>query len=281
MCDLLSDKINSNILNYKKKFEKNKFIYIDDFIKNSSRLKILKDINEKEDKYKKYNENSFLSILGQLDAKNNKKNDNILKQHYVIAGNNIKNYFKMLSYYYHNCFADIVSKIVGVNVFSVNESFTMNNSLIIYEKENDSLRWHTDKSMFNGKKVYTLLIYLYNKSSQNLCYIDYNNKKECIFTKENSCVILEHFILEHAVTPLKKNEKKIVWSMTFAEDMNIDTIPGYLKNKAKNVSYLGTQALNYTDIFCLIIFILFIMYILFPIYYYIKNSNKSIKSKKI
>jgi len=30
----------------------------------------------------------------------------------------------------------------------------------------DSLRWHTDKSMFNDKKVYTLLVYLYNNSSQ-------------------------------------------------------------------------------------------------------------------
>ena len=78
--------------------------------------------------------------------------------------------------------------------------------------------------MFNGKKVFTLLIYILNDSTQNLCYIendDANKNKKCVYTKENSCVILEHFSLEHMVTPLKEGEKKILWTMTFAEDINI------------------------------------------------------------
>ena len=260
MCDILSK--NLDISKYNEDFEHDKLVYIENFIKNDVRLNLVNYINGKKDDYKIKNGNSILSILGQLDAKNNTSDDNILKQHYVISGNDMQKYFSDLHYYYHNCFADTVSKIVGRKVYPINEKYTMNNSLIIYENEGDSLRWHTDKSMFNDKKVYTLLVYLYNNSSQNLCYINHDKKKDCIFTKENSCVILEHFTLEHAVTQLKKNEKKILWSMTYAEDINITSLWGYIQNKGKNLSYLGLSALNSIDIlFILILIICFLMII--------------------
>ena len=157
----------------------------------------------------------------------------------------------------------------------VNEINTMNNSLIIYENKGDSLRWHTDKSMFNNKKVYTLLIYLHNSSSQNLCYINHDKKKTCLYTPENSCVILEHFTLEHAVTELKENEKKILWSMTYAEDINITNPISYIMNKCKNISYMGFNALSALDIFFIILILLILLsfiYFLFKNYIYKKKS---------
>jgi hypothetical protein len=244
MCDIVNNSININENNVL--FSKDKIVYIENFINNDVRLKLLNDIILKEDLYKSKNSNSLFSILGQLDSTQNTSKENILKQHSVIAGTDIQQKFPDLHYYYHNCFADTVSKIVGKKVYPVNEINTMNNSLIIYENEDDSLRWHTDKSMFNNKKVYTLLVYLYNSSSQNLCYIDYDKNKKCLYTDENYCVILEHFTLEHAVTPLKQNEKKIVWSMTYAEDININN----------PISYLGFGAFNSLDIFFMILLIM-------------------------
>uniref|UniRef100_A0A6C0JIU7 Fe2OG dioxygenase domain-containing protein n=1 Tax=viral metagenome TaxID=1070528 RepID=A0A6C0JIU7_9ZZZZ len=274
MCDIINNGININKNNLL--FNKEHFVYIKNFINDDIRLKLLNNINKKEDLYKIKNKNSFLSILGQLDSTQNTSKENILKQHSVIAGTEIQQNFPDFHYYYHNCFADTVSKIVGKKVYPVNEINTMNNSLIIYENEDDSLRWHTDKSMFNNKKVYTLLVYLYNSSSQNLCYIDYDKNKKCLYTDENSCVILEHFTLEHAVTPLKQNEKKIVWSMTYAEDININNPISYIMNKSKNISYLGFGAFNSLDIFFIILLLIILIFIIFYFKKYIYQKIKFI-----
>jgi len=270
MCDILN---NINIKKYNQEFSDKLIVYIPNFIKNNIRLNLLNYINENENKYIISNTNSITSILGQLDAKNNTNDDKVIKKHDVISGNDIQSNFPELHYYYNNCFADTVTKIVGKKVYPINEINTMNNSLIIYNHEGDSLRWHTDKSMFNNKKVYTLLVYLYNSSSQNLCYIDINNnKKQCIFTDENSCVILEHFTLEHMVTPLKQNEKKILWSMTYAEDINIHNPISYVKNKLKNLSYLGLKALSIIDYFAIIIFFIILICVIIYVIF-----NKKIK----
>ncbi len=282
MCDIVNNTINiknSNLL-----FDKDKIVYIKNFINNDIRLKILYDIKEKEYLYKIKNKNSIFSVLGQIDATQNTSDHNIIKQHSVISGTDIQQNFPDLHYYYHNCFADIVSKIVNKKVYPINEKNTMNNSLIIYENNGDSLRWHTDKSMFNNKKVYTLLVYLHNSSSQNLCYIDHDNLQKCIYTDENSCVILEHFTLEHAVTKLKENEKKILWSMTYAEDINITNPISYIMNKGKNFSYLGFSVFNSLDLF-FIISIIFIFIFVFKVnflYFYktIKNIFIKILYKK-
>jgi hypothetical protein len=272
MCDSI---VNSNIDIHKNKkiFNKDKIVYIEHFIDNDIRLELLADINKKEESYKIKNENSIFSILGQLNSTQNTSNENILKKHSVITGTNIQENFPDLHYYYYNCFADMVSKIVGKKVYPINEKNNTNNSLFIYENEGDSLRWHTDGSMFNGKNVYTLLIYLYNSSSQNLCYINYDKNKKCLYTDENSCVILEHFTLEHAVTPLKHNEKKILWTMTYAEDINITNPISYIIDKGKNFSYLGLGAFNSFDIFIIILVTFIIVYLLLR-YSIISKKNR-------
>lgn len=250
MCDIVN---NIDLATYSRLFKVDKFVYIPRFIRETTRLKILKTITDSENAHKKINENSVLTALGQLNATNNGKEHTIFKQHSVITGTDIQLHYPELHYYYHNCLADVVSKIVGRKVYPVNERYNTNNALFIYERKGDSLRWHTDGSLFNGKKVFTLLIYVYNSSTQNLCYINHDKEKRCLYTDESSAVILEHFTLEHAVTPLQENEKKILWTMTFAEDMNIHEPLSYIKDKVKNISYLGWDALSKTDVLIMIL----------------------------
>lgn len=268
----------AEIENVKEQFKKDRFVYIRNFIRNNEEL--LEEIQSLENKYKRRNSNSLIDIIGQLNVTNNTKNDNIIKQHYVISGTDIQKQLPNLHYNYHNCFGDIVSKIVGTKVYPINEKNTTNNSLFIYEKEGDSLRWHTDGSMFNGKRVFTLLIYLYNDSTQNLCYINSDDKKKCIHTDTNSAVILEHFNLEHAVTPMKRNEKKILWTMTFAEDMNINGPMSYIADKTKNFSYLGLDTFTNLEKFFLVLITVLILYlILKPVIYTIfSDKNKIFKN---
>jgi hypothetical protein len=277
MCDILN---NVDIELNNKIFEKKKVVQISNFIKNDRRIKLLTEIFTKGTNFKKINNNDkdFTIIVGaSLDRQlyNIKHDDmehDIKLQYNLVDGSDIQKYFPDLHYYYHNCIADVVSKIIGVPVYPLNEANTINNSLLIYENENDSIRWHTDKSMFNGKKVYTVLVYLYNDSSQNLCYIHYDNKqKECVFTDVNSCIILEQFHLEHMVTPIKSNEKKIAWSMIFAEDMNLSTPKSYIYDKVKNIGFIGMRALNTTD-YSQIIFVIIILLII--IYIILNNIKK-------
>lgn len=251
MCDILAGVDIDNV-----GFDRNRIVYIEDFIRDNVRRRLVDVILEKQDGCKKRNNNSVISALGQMNAKNNSDGDKIYKQHSIITGTDIQDRFPMLHYYYHNCFADTVSKIVGTKVYPVNERHSINNCIIIYEKDGDSLRWHTDRGIFNGKRVFTLLIYLLNSSTQNLCFITHDDKKECIFTRENSCVVLEQFELEHAVTPLRPGEKKILWSMTFAEDMNTPGVRGYIADKAKQIAYMGTSALTRRDVLIMILLLL-------------------------
>jgi len=271
MCDILTTGV--DIGSGESFFRENRIVYIEDFIRDDIRRRLVDLIVEREDECKKRNSNSVLSALGQLNARNNSDTDKIYKQHSIITGTDIQERLPELHYYYHNCFADTVSKIVGVRVYPLNERHTINNCVIIYEKDGDSLRWHTDRGIFNGKKVFTLLIYLYNSSTQNLCYITHDDKKECIFTSENSCVILEQFTLEHAVTPLKPNEKKILWSMTFAEDMNSTSPVGCIMDKAKQISYMGMSALTKTDIFIMLSILLLIILSIYATRRCIRKKN--------
>lgn len=239
-------------------FKQNRIVYIENFITDEARESLLGAIMRNEAVCKKRNQDTPLNKLGQLNVRQN--SEKIGKQHSIITGSDIQAHLPSLHYYYHNCLADTVSQIVGVKVYPVNERGTINNCVIIYENEGDSIRWHTDGGMFNGKKVFTLLIYLLNSSSQNLCYITHDNSETCIFTREKSCVILEQFTLEHAVTPLRPNEKKIMWSMTFAEDMNITSPIGYMMDKIKQINYVGIAAINRTDaIICVLMLLLIII----------------------
>lgn len=246
---------------YHDEFKTAKLVQINDFINDDMRKNIVDLIASNSSKVL-YNSESMLDILGQLGSINLNKTDAQgakIKQHYIISGTEITKHYPYLRHLYHSCFRDHVSKIVGTQVYPCEEMQTVNNTIIIYANENDSIRWHVDKSLFNGKRVFTLLIYLYNRSSQELCYIhNENNVKHCLHTPENSCVLLEHFILQHGVTPLKEGEKRIVWSMTFAELPATNSISGYIANKMKNYSYIGYEALNVVDIIVLIIILILI-----------------------
>lgn len=258
MCDLLN-KDPIELKEYAGVFEVERFVYIPDFIRNGARLKILESITATEHLHKKVNRNTIWDALGQLNARHNTSKDTIIKKHSVITGTDIQRHYPQLHYYYHNCFADTVSRLVGTRVYPVNEIGSTNNALFIYEQAGDSLRWHTDGSLFNGKKVFTLLVYLHNSSTQELCYISHDKQQRCMYTAENACVVLEHFTLEHAVTPLKHNEKKIMWTMTFAEDMNISNPLSYVINKVKNISYLGWGAISRTDLVVVILLVLLLI----------------------
>ena len=269
MCDILTNLFDIEKCNLE--FKDTRIVYIPNFIKDEISSRLVQQINKDVNKCKIKQKDSIINGIGQYDIKNNNgDNIKIIKKHSLISGNCIEYFFPDLYYYYNNCLANIVSKIVGCRVYPINDINTINNSILIYENIGDSVRWHTDQSHFSNKKVYTLLIYLYNDSSQQLCYIEYNDinrTKKCLPTVTNSCIILEHFTLEHMVTPIKSGEKKIAWAMVFAEDVRSNNPISYTIDKIKNFSYLELDAFNMFDY--LVIIVLF--YCIYLLYYSIKK----------
>lgn len=287
-CDLVNKSLYgiSALATLAPRFHKKKILQLPDFILDSTRKRIVESI-VKNSESRIYNQNSLVDSLAQLDSIMENKNKDTIKQHAILDGKHIQEQLPELHFYYHNCLPEYVSAMINRKVYSINENGTMNNSIILYENENDSIRWHTDKSMFNDKKVVTLLLYLLNESTQELCYIendtspgDSNNEPTilCGRTEENSGILLEHFVLKHYVSPLKKGEKRIVWSMTFAEDMNLPTLSSYTKNKVKNISYLGLRAINATDVLVVIVIILIILVIVLVVGW--RRINKTKKKDK-
>jgi hypothetical protein len=226
-------------------FRERRVVQVLDFIDDTVRQDIVHRIETEQRSLAKYNSNNPLSALGQLGSAKHNDAESIFKQHYLIDGTTVFHKLPDMRYYYHTCFGDFVSRVVQTRVYPVDERRTINNSIIIYENQNDSLRWHTDGSIYNGKKVFTLLVYLYNRSSQELCYVEFDSgQKLCVTTPQCSCVVLEHFTLQHYVTPLRHGEKRIVWSMTFAEDPAFSSVISYAKDRIKNANYIGIGAFS-------------------------------------
>ena len=246
-CSVIQGAIYGGIDAAASEFRAHRVVQTVDFIDEPARMDILATIDDNTS-LMKYNANSAISALGQLQSAKHNDDERIFKQHYIIDGTAVFENMPDVRYAYHNCFADYVSRVVQTRVYPVEERGTINNTIIVYENENDSLRWHTDGSMYNGKKVFTLLVYLFNRSSQELCYVEFDSgRKLCVPTPQGSCVVLEHFTLQHYVTPLRRGEKRVVWSMTFAEDPSFSSVLSYAKDKIKNANYMGTGALRPLD----------------------------------
>lgn len=287
-CDLVNKSLYgiSSLATLAPRFHEKKILHLPDFILDSTRKRIVESI-AKNSNSRIYNQNSLVDSIAQLDSTMENKNKDTIKQHAILDGKQIQEQLPELHFYYHNCLPEYVSAMLNRKVYSINEIGTMNNSIILYENENDSIRWHTDKSMFNDKKVFTLLLYLLNESTQELCYIENdtsqgdpdNNPIQCGQTEENSGILLEHFVLKHYVSPLKKGEKRIVWSMTFAEDMNLPTVSSYTMDKVKNLSYLGLRAINATDVLVVIVIVLVILVIVLVVGWWRRTKKDKKKNK--
>ncbi len=111
---------------------------------------------------------------------------------------------------------DHVSRVVGCRVHTVPSDRTVDQAVQIYTDRGDGASWHHDRSVFNGGRVFTVLIVPFNTSDQRLRVWTPNHGIEELRWRNGMLVVIEKFRTFHAVTPLQSGQR-ILLTFTYAE----------------------------------------------------------------
>ena len=208
------NEIHKNSLNYKKKYKnlindnlniskKNNIIIIDDFL-NPAYFDYLKnqfnDINYRSKDY-------YLRKASGLDFFKLHKSDN---------------FNGLLELYYSTEILEFISNILEKPIQRPPLSDNNASSLLIYTNEGDYIDWHKDYSIYNGDR-YVMLLTLVNENSNkddmsdNVFVYNHEGKNYRFKMKPNSLVIFKGSEIYHKSTSIKKDEKRILFSMVFCD----------------------------------------------------------------
>ena len=144
-------------------------------------------------------------------------------------------------------YQDVLSRLVGARLFETPTQDQSSLSVLFYEKPGDHIGWHYDHNFYFGRH-FTALIPLENRnadgcglSSAKLLVKRGESIRE-IPTPPNTLVFFEGAKTLHRVTQLKKGERRIVLSMTYATDpRNSKVLEGV--RRMKDVAFIGIRAL--------------------------------------
>jgi len=158
-----------------------------------------------------------------------------------------KNYPQIAQYYQSEFLAQRISRAVGTRVMPTPLDDQSSCSLLVYERPGDRIGWHYDHNFYNGRH-FTALLALVNEhfvehrlSSAEL-QIEGEDGPLTVPTPPNTLVLFEGEFVRHAVTPLGKDERRVILSMTFCTDPTATPFHD-LQRRFKDIAYLGVSAL--------------------------------------
>lgn len=117
-------------------------------------------------------------------------------------------------------------------------------ALYYYTEEGDHIGYHYDTSYYNDSR-YTLLFGLVNDSSCQLeCQLFKDNaeretQQHNISLSPGTMVFFNGDKLWHRVTPLGKNEKRIVLTMEFLTSREMSKVGRFVSNMKDSIAYFG------------------------------------------
>lgn len=193
----------------------------------------------------------------------------------AIHGDTIKYFVPSVWEYYIN--PDIIqklSKVAGVQLYTVPSHNTVDQSIQLYSKKGDSANWHHDRSIFNEGRVFTFLTVVHNTSDQELLIWTKQFGTEKIKWEVGKAALIEKFKTFHSVTPLNYGERILI-TLTYVEKPYYPTMLNplqYIQNKTKNVGYIGTRALNINDFWIINFILFFVVFMIIITTYYILNK---------
>ena len=156
-----------------------------------------------------------------------------------------KEYSTCLETYYNNQLLDYISDLVNKPLQRANSSDINACSLLIYSKEGDHIYWHIDNSIYYGDR-YVVLFTIINENdtknglSNNEFYYKLNGVEHKLKMMPNSLLIFKGSDIMHKSTAIKKNEKRVLLSMTFCDIcQEKKNIINYIHDKIKNLVTYG------------------------------------------
>jgi hypothetical protein len=148
---------------------------------------------------------------------------------------------------YHSAdLQDLISRIVGAQVFATPEHDQSSLSVLRYEKPGDHIGWHYDHNFYRGRH-FTVLVGIENRASagglSSARLVIRCGKQEKIFpTAPNTLVVFEGARTLHKVTPIAADERRVILSMTYCTDPT-NSFAFEVSRRIKDMAFIGPRAL--------------------------------------
>tara|TARA_B100000902_G_C27316801_1_gene921833 strand:- start:449 stop:1165 length:717 start_codon:yes stop_codon:yes gene_type:complete len=139
---------------------------------------------------------------------------------------------------------NIIRKKTGMNLQIIPRTDPSHLSILFYENAGDGIAWHNDNDMYEGTKwtcIYTIVNDGFNKGKSHATFkYKKNNKEYSINTEANSLLMFKGSKIEHMISDLKKNEKRIVVSFVLCDVCSMkQNLVNYFYSKIINFSFYG------------------------------------------
>ncbi|MCX7122025.1 MAG: 2OG-Fe(II) oxygenase [Gammaproteobacteria bacterium] len=211
-----------------KKFQENKFIYIDNFISSE------------------WVKNNFCTEIENCTPSIHRVKIKTFKQSGSTSSQLLEKHAPSIFSLYHlACFKKLIETIVGVPLQRCPSDDLHSVALYHYTEPGDYIGVHYDKSFYRGKR-YTVLLGLIQDSvsSKLVCYpgsSKLNRRKNPIeiYTHPGTLVIFDGDALWHEVTPLAENERRVILTMEFVTDTRMTVVNRWVSKLKDKLLYFG------------------------------------------
>ena len=154
----------------------------------------------------------------------------------------------ILSFYHHQGWMNLLSRIAGVPLLLCPEEDPHSCALYFYTEPGDHIGYHYDTSYYKGDR-FTVLLGLRDQSSSRLvCRLHTKESgrepREVSFTTEaGTYIFFNGDKLHHAVTPLGVGEERIVLTLQYVTNRSMGRAQRWFSNMKDAVGYFGWSAL--------------------------------------
>ena len=139
---------------------------------------------------------------------------------------------------WYKLFAKYISNIINENVTITPLYMPTSCALLIYDEENDFINWHFDQNHFQGRFFTVLLPITLHSTCTKYMYKDKDANIQQIDQHEGN-IIFEGSKVFHMASKLCKGEKRIILSLQYVTNDNIDLLNTFLL-KIKDFAYIGS-----------------------------------------
>jgi hypothetical protein len=180
---------------------------------------------------------SFIPRLLEIAETKGKRMEIPMKKQKGIAAATLQKEYSEIVHWYLTLGSKISAEI-GETVYPT--PLTENNSvsLVVYEKEGDSITWHFDTNLYEGRFFTLLLPVTFEKTCGKYEYRDADEKNQTIDLQAGQAILFEGEKVFHQGRPLCENEFRVILSCSFTTSQNIPPINAAMQ-KVKNWSLYG------------------------------------------
>lgn len=217
-----------DVQTHTRQFDKNKYLIINNFLDTD------------------FVNTHFLPEVAHCEQYMHRVKIGSFKKSGSVGSNQIQTTAPHLFELYHSAWMKrFVEQVVGEPLHTCPSSDLHSVALYYYTEPGDHIGVHYDKSFYRGRR-YTVLLGLIQDSieSKLVCYpgsTKLNRKKNPldVYTHPGTLIIFDGDSLWHEVTPLGKNEKRVILTMEYVTDSRMSWANQWVSTFKDRLLYFG------------------------------------------